>query len=374
MYRQFDTLKLAFPTLYAEIINESKFIQDTDNKGKISYLLRTNEKQKIVGLNSLRVGFTETVIEISAKILRKNYPKLLSVDTIEEALWNLHISGLISFDVTDVLRFAHIYKAHPAKHLRLSQSFAAYANPLAQLYTNNEYRLLPYKDETVSFIQNVGTTKHREYFRLYNKMIEYSLSKNAGYRETLTAQQKHSVSVFFQDVVKAETELNSKRKLRQYYPDISPEIWLRDLLLSETDPIAAQFDEITKGLYKAMENKETERGNEFTNLLNYKEQLEFTTLKHYGYDLHRVKAWLKNALSPRTAQRRQREYEALLQRFKAHETDGTAKALLLELRAAISAPTPVFYNYSTVVPKLTYQTETVRASEYKEIEEDYLVW
>lgn len=345
MYQQFDTLKFAFPTIYVEL-NDDKFLQDRDSKGKIIYLLRNNERFN--GLNSLRVGTTETVLEISAKILKESYPKLLSADTIEAALWNVHSSGLISFEVSDVLRFAHVLKAHPAKHLRLLHPFASYAPLLAQLHANNEYTLSKYKDETVTYCQNVSTTKHREYWKIYNKQTEYNLGKNAGYREILTAHQKPAVKVFFDGITKVETELNSKRKQRQYYPNIAPEIWLKDLLLSDADPIAAQFEEITKGLYKAVENEEKERGNEFTNLLSYKEQLEFTTLQHYGYDLHRVKAWLKNALPLRTAQRKQREYEALLQRFKAHETDGTAKELLLELRAAISGPTSVFYNYGTL--------------------------
>lgn len=76
----FDTLKVSFPTLYA-IKKTDKFIEDTDKKGRKSFLLRTSEK--VIGLNSLRIGTTEITIDFSAKILKGNYPKLLTSETIE---------------------------------------------------------------------------------------------------------------------------------------------------------------------------------------------------------------------------------------------------------------------------------------------------
>ena len=228
---QFDTLKIAFPTLYIKR-EESKFIEDTDRKGKTVYLLKQCEKQH-VGLTSLRVGNTETVAEFSAKILKEKYPDLLSAETIVQALNNLKGFGFfLEFDTDEIVNIAHVLKAHPARHVRPAADFATCAKLLTDLHTNTHYTPTNYKNETVTFTQNVSTTKNREYLKFYNKETEYNLSKNTGYRETLTAQQKPAVAARFQGVAKVETELNSKRKLRQYYPGIAPEIWLKDLLYS----------------------------------------------------------------------------------------------------------------------------------------------
>ncbi len=374
MPRQFDTLKISFPTLYLDK-DESKFVEDTDKKGKTVYLLKQAELQKTVGLQSLRIGATETAVEISAKILKENYPLLLSKYTIWEALDNIINLNIIYFEVGEILNVAHVLKAHPAKHLKLTR-WPEIAALLTDLHTNTNYFLAnpKGKNETVTFLQNVDTMKHRECFKLYGKGIEYRLSKNAGYRETLTSTQKYNVSEFFNnDIVKPETELNSKRKLRQYYPNIPPEIWLKDLLLSEADPVAAQFEKITKGIYKVLENKEMEKGNEFIKLLKFEERLLLNTLEKYSYDLCRVRDLLKVTLSPRTAQRRMRDFEALLQRYKAHEVTGEAKALLNELRAQISAPTSIHYNYSTPTPNMTHQVELKEKRGERLWEED-LVW
>ena len=148
----FDTLKISIPTLYTSK-NEDKFIEDLDKKGKKSYLLRTSEK--VVGLNSLRIGNTETVIDFSAKILKGNYPKLLTSKTIEEALTNILNVGAITFDVHAVLDIAHAKKGHQAKDFYLSRSFSQYSELLYQLHGNRSY-ILQYFDNDPNIIAAVA--------------------------------------------------------------------------------------------------------------------------------------------------------------------------------------------------------------------------
>ena len=338
----FDTLKITIPTLYTSK-NEDKFIEDLDKKGNKSYLLRTSEK--VVGLNSLRIGTIDTAIDFSAKILKVNYPKLLTAETIEEALTNILNVGAITFDVHEVLDIARAKKGHQAKDFLLSRPFTEYLGLLDRLHVNRSYTKNYFDNETITFIQNIKTAHHRDYLKIYDKHIEYLLNKNADYRETLTKKEKELVSQYFKNKIRIEAEYNSKAKLRQHFPDIHKDILLKDLLLSTSDPMAELYNEITAPIYKQMESTQTIKSLDYLTTLNYKKQLIFNSLEKHDFDLNRINHWLKSTCIPRTAQRQQKEYAEAKVKYLAHYVTSDAPGLLNELKAAITAPPTDSNNY-----------------------------
>ena len=358
----FDTLKIAFPTLYIGK-NPEKFIEDTDKKGNKCYLLRTSEK--VVGLNSLRIGTTETVIDFSAKILKGNYPKLLTAATIEEALTNILNVGAISFEVHQVLDIAHAKKGHMTKDFFLSRAFSEYAELLYQLHANRSYTPQYYEGESITFIQNIKTAHHRDYLKIYDKGIEYFLSKNADYRETLLKNEKQQVAAYFKKKIRIEAEFNSKAKLRQHFPDIHKDILLKDLLLSTFDPLINLYNNITKSIYEQMESTQKIKAIDYTLRLNYNNQLIFNLLGKHDFDLHRITHWLKSTCIPRTAQRKQKIYEEALAKYLAHHVTGDAHGLLSELKTAIAAPPADSNNYVNIRTILS-QDESAESRESKD--------
>lgn len=339
MLLRFDTFKIAFPNLYLDTVNYSAFAAFPSRKHEDSntYYLANPAP----GIIDIRIGDTETAIEFSAKILKANYPDLLSTATIEQALENLLAASPFTFKVADVLRLAHVLKAHQAHHFTLSQPFAAYTKPLANLHVNREYRQQLYKDETLTYLQN-AVGKGREYFKIYDKAKEYALPCNAAYRNSLTAAERKAVAAYYANIVKAETEINGKRKLRQHFPDIAQAIMLTDLLQSTSNPLATQFAEITKEAYAAIEAPAAAKTLSFADTLTFDDGEAFSNLERHGFDLEKIYTRLKALNVPTATQTRKRKkYAALLASYLAYETDSHSVEALRELKVAISSPPPI---------------------------------
>ncbi|MFD2720001.1 hypothetical protein ACFST9_14850 [Hymenobacter monticola] len=334
MLPRFDTLKIAFPNLSLTTVDYTAFTAFPSNKhvDRNNYYLSAPAP----GIINIRIGDTETAVEFSAKILKGRYPGLLSNATIQQALRNIIEAAPLSFDVPEVLREAHVLKAHQTHDFTLSQPFAVYAAPLAQLHVTRGYLLVEYKDESVTYIQKT-TGKGREYLKIYDKGREYARPANTAYRNALTATERKTVAAYYAGKTRIETEINGKRKLRQYFPDIAPAIMLTDLLQSTSNPLATQFAEITKEAYAAIEAPAAAKSLAFADTLSYKDAPEFSFLEKHGYDLEKIDARLKALNVPsRTVTRERKKYAALLASYLAHETPSPSVANLRELKGAIT--------------------------------------
>jgi hypothetical protein len=339
----FDTIKIAFPKEYLQGVQYNELQQAVDSKERLVFYSRKNI---IPGLIRVRIGATEVAIEISAKILKADYPKLISSNTIEAALQFADTALPFTFDVHEVLSVAHVLKAHQTQDLALLQSFAAYASPLGQLFVSRNYDIKQYKNETITFIQIVNALddKHREYFKIYDKEKEYkrATDANTAYRETLTKLEKESVATYFAGKVRFETELNTKRKLRQYFPDIHKNILLRDMLQSASNPLVTQFNEITKHIYMILNNQTKIKSFSFADALGYDKTILFYSLEKHDFDLSKIDSWLKEKkVTKPTQTRRRKDYAELLAQYKAHHTDNSSIAPLYEMKGAVSNPTPI---------------------------------
>ena len=334
---QFDTLKIAFPTLLIKSINPAKLTAYSDDKypEKLAYY----RADIVPGLIAVRIGIIETTIEFSAKILKAGYPLLISTATIQVALSNAIHAAPFTVKVRKVLRLAHVLKAHQTLDFALTRPFAAYALPLANLHVSRDYRPVPYKDETLTYLQN-ATGPGREFWKIYDKAKEYARPTNAAYRETLTANENRGVEFYYSDKMRGETEINGKRKLRQAFPDIHGNIMLTDLLNSTANPLAKQFAKITKSIYAAIDNPTQARALAFAETLSFDDLETFSHLEKHGFKLAKIDAHMKEKQVPKATQHRKRKkYAALLASYLAHQTDSSAIACLRELRAAIMAPT-----------------------------------
>ena len=164
--------------------------------------------------------------------------------------------------------------------------------------------------------------------------------------------------------MRGETEINGKRKLRQYFPEIHSNIMLTDLLQSIANPLAQQFAEITKQVYAAIDTQETAKAHGFAETLSFDDMEAFNNLEKHGFDLAKIDAHMKEKkVSKATQSRKRKKYQVLLAGYLAHETDSSAFAHLRELRAAITATT---YNYSdkgikngTCLPTITNEFSNV---------------
>ena len=372
----FDTFKFAIPNLTVSNISYSALTAYPDKK----YPDKTVYHQTDIapGLVAVRVGIVETTIEISAKILKADYPLSISKLTIYQALENTKAAAPFTFDVEEVLRLAHVLKAHQTQLLALSQPFANYADPLDKLHVSQDYDLRPYGPTSFAFIQRLNAVdlKHREYIRMYDKGEEYSRStpSNQRFWKTLTATERQAVADYLHGKIRLESQYNTKRKLRQYFPDIHPNIMVTDLLNSTSNPLAKQFDAVTKAAYAAIDNPKQATALAYAEILDYHDSQRFDCLEKRGFDLLKVDSWLKKmSISPATQRREQKKYTALLAGYLAHDTDSESVSCLRELKAAIQNPAPFPYGYSaeasnmeltTEVSAMELATSTPRASPY----------
>ena len=358
MLLQFDTIKFLFPRLLISNLDTKSLKQAVDAKGELIYY----QRNLAPGLVTVRVGRKEIALEVSAKILKADYPKLISACTIEQVLFNAETLLPFTFDVHEALSFAHVLKAHQTRDLTLKQLFADYAAPLTQLFVSRDYTLKPYKDETVTFIQNTTglDDKHREYFKLYDKAKEYKRATDANttFRETLSKQEKELVSEYFADKMRMETQLNTKRKLRQYFPDIAKEIKLMDMLLSNSNPLLTQFTEITKQIYMAIANQTESKALSFTDSLTYDDTQFFYVLEKHDFNLKKIDYWLKQKRVKKPTQiRHRKKYAEMLASYKAFDSDSSSFAPLRELKEAITIGATVS-NLEPTMPMVKAPSET----------------
>ena len=93
----FDKLKISSKIEYVTNINLNEF--EKDKKGNFMY------KQKVPYLLTIKINYTmpEVFIEFTGKVLGKQYPQLISLDTIRQCFENINALGICTLDIDNLI-------------------------------------------------------------------------------------------------------------------------------------------------------------------------------------------------------------------------------------------------------------------------------
>ncbi|MHB8276449.1 MAG: hypothetical protein ACYDIA_02190 [Candidatus Humimicrobiaceae bacterium] len=181
------------------------------------------------GVNNITIkecaSYKEVIIELSGKILKHNYPKLININTIN-VLETLASSDAISFkpgsfpsgqllwmDVTD--------------DLKLSEKISSYIGMLYYYRINHRYIVKKYDNDGITFIKDNKTPAYKDRILFYDKQLELLKSRDMI---TFIAPDKYHT------VLRVESNLKTFPQLRRHLKLDSKVITLSQAL-SSTQPI-----------------------------------------------------------------------------------------------------------------------------------------
>ena len=320
--------------------NTEKFYPAQGRKGQRIWIC----KPPIPGLSRITIDDTagrdqkgEVTLEYSAKILGSRYPDLISVDTIKEAHANIVRTGLVTFDIDKVLAAAVALKIHQTHDFRLSQALSAYGKAIGKLWIPNGYFLRNNAKgksawQSFSFLHDIQTNP--EYLKFYNKLREFLLSRNRDFRDSLSSAELAEMMRRYDGVTRAEFCAAGKRKIRQHYSDVGPDVRVMEVVESKVNALGNLHARNTATL--AVDDNANQALDFADSLLCFKEFQMFSVLTMAKYDFDTVCEFLRTRCKDSNFYALKPKYKALLSRYLGHQSGGEAASLLQELQQAVA--------------------------------------
>lgn len=256
--------------------------------------LKTNTFDVITPIEGIkylqyRPAYDDFIVEISAKALgKKDYKKLISLDTIEQVAEALTGTGLVKIHVADLIECGNVLKVDYCNNLFVDDvdAFLAAINAIS----NDNFIKTPYKGKgkgkgTIQSVVFIGTlTTRKDRLLCYNKFIE---SKDYQFKGMLRIERN-------------VTDLKTIRAITGYTNNLT------DCLIVKESPTLKMFNKIVS------DNKIS---NDFMAKVKNKDidlmdRLAYDMLlKECGNDMQIVTAALKTHYSERTAYRKIKKLE-----------------------------------------------------------------
>lgn len=235
MYTKYDSLKIKINDDGLLWLNETAF-KEYQNHKFVSGLgeVPCFDPSKInIGINRIywRPFEESFVIELSAKLLRKDYPTLISIDTYDEMIFEFNKSNsFIKLDPVSTLEEGLVLSATPCQDLLLAEHPKVYIQHLNLLPLKGQYELKEYSPESIGIKHR--TAKKSFYFKAYDKFYDATNSKGMskfdlellGYYDTRKFERK----------LRIETDIKNFSDLRRFLSLPKGDPRLIDVLTSKS--------------------------------------------------------------------------------------------------------------------------------------------
>ncbi len=179
-------------------------------------------------------------LEFSSKILKENYPKLISRETIEECLNRINQLGICQIDTQGILRTGCITSMDVTTDVDLDLTPIVLDTLNERVGNYRRYKWEHYEKEGIAFSRDVKSKDCKESLILYNKDKELQRSDNLPFLNSLP--NKNQVLDYFNNKTRFELSLDTPRKIRQYTDVKDTYIW--DVLNTTANPLLKVFDSI----------------------------------------------------------------------------------------------------------------------------------
>ena len=285
-----DSIKIRFPIDCLHEFRESAFdtIQ-TDSMQfhdtKIQYKLTA---KKPLGMKDIVLNQTQgyATLEMSAKILKENYFKLINGNTIENVFENVNASGLIQLDVNNVIETADVLRCDVTTDLH-TKDIKQHLRSLSVFRLNQKYECKMFPS-SIAFNRNVATKGLKEYQTFYCKETDMR-RKDAELLKYVSIDEA-------KNVLRCESRYANFQQLRTAAE--TTDLSLLSILQSEANPNLKLFNRITQDI----------EVSDYTNIQNFKQLIDmkqtfkhrdiqkeiamFSILKMCNYDIELVKVYL----------------------------------------------------------------------------------
>ena len=265
----FDRLKLTASTDTIQEFDESLFEMIVKDD-KTTYRFY----QETPYLLAIKIDYCEqrVAIEFTGKVLGKDYPKLISSDTIRQCFQNINESGIIKLDI-DAMMDADVVKCDVTKDIQVEDipRLTRYVRNHTRNYQRFICRKLPNSNLVVE--KNVTTDDIKKRMTIYDKQKEMQKKANQRFVEA------YGLDGAFDGICRFEINLNTKEQIRTAL-EIS-DTKLASILTSEANPILDFLDDVID--VSSTPDDISDRKCYFTMLV----------LKDCDYDLEKVEAKMR---------------------------------------------------------------------------------
>lgn len=306
----FDKLKLVASIDAIEVIDEDKFQKEVKSGRPVSL----RYFQEVPFLLLVKVDFLrhEVVVEFCGKVLGKEYPKLISSDTIKTCFDNINALGYFHLDL-DAMMEADVVKADVTKDVRGIDAKQLNSYIGSHITNYKMYLCQTFKNGNLVINKNVTSSKAKKRMTIYDKAKEMDKAKNKDFVEA------HHLEHSFDNTSRIELNLNSKQQVREalHIPDNK----LSSVLASTASPIC---DFVTKVI---------EPTSNPVDLSDRKSYITMLVLKDCDFDLEKVEAKIRELYPKKGASYKKlmEPYRAMMAQMKGESTDEFYQTLLAKL-------------------------------------------
>lgn len=203
---KFDKIKLVTNIEDIEILDERQF-NVTCKGDQISSM---KFYQEVPYLLNIKIDFeaSETVIEFTGKILKSDYKKLISLETIRQCFDNINEMEFCHINVDAVLEHGQVVKCDVTKDITGidTPQLTSYIRSNLSNYQNYQCRKL--RNGNLTIEKNVTSKKTMKRITIYDKGKEMNKASNIRF------SQDYGITDNFDGVCRLEMNLNSKQQIR----------------------------------------------------------------------------------------------------------------------------------------------------------------
>ena len=179
-------------------------------------------------------------LEFSSKILKENYPHLISKDTIKECLTNLNKLNICEIDIDKILLNGVVTSVDVTYDIDFVLKDEVLSALNSQVNNYRRFKWTHYDKEGITFTKDVKSKDCSETITLYNKEKEICTSHNKNFLNSLS--RPNSIIDYFKKKTRFEITLDTPKKIMKYLNLTDTKIF--SVLNSDTNPILTQFDRI----------------------------------------------------------------------------------------------------------------------------------
>lgn len=251
-------------------------------------------------------------IEFSSKVLKENYIKLISKETIKECLTNISKLNICDIDIDNILLNGVVTSLDVTydTELILNDNILDALN--SQVSNYRRFRWTHYENEGITFSKDVKSRNCAETITLYNKEKEICTTHNKDFLNSLSRPQ--SIIDYFRKKTRFEITLDTPQKIMDYLNVADTKI--TSVLNSNANPILMQFD-------KVFSNSTADIPN--INFDDYENWAMKIILERYNGDLKLLEQDVRNKFSSRSgASKRMRKFEDVYHAMTSASTSENA--------------------------------------------------
>lgn len=265
----FDKLKLVADISAVVGFDEGQF-EKTEKNGFCTF----KHYQEVPYLLAIKIDYPEkeVVLEFTGKVLGSDYPKLISMDTIQQCFQAINSLGIITLDI-DAMMDAEVVKCDVTKDIRFDD-IPCLTNYVRQHISNyHRYVCRRLRNNNLVVEKNVTSRKTKKRMTIYDKGKEMQKVENRRFSEA------YGLEGAFDGICRFELNLNTKEQIRKSLGVGSTK--LQEVLSSKANPIANFLEDVIE--VEVLSSTMTDRKTYVTMLI----------LKDCDYDLEKVEAKMR---------------------------------------------------------------------------------